>query len=40
MLRRLNVSNDYKSYMFCLLFLKRINDVVEEQHEGLFEKYI
>lgn len=32
-------SSDYKSYIFGLLFLKRINDVFEEQQETLFEKY-
>lgn len=32
-------SSDYKSYIFGLLFLKRINDVFEEQQEGLFEKH-
>lgn len=32
-------SSDYKSYIFGLLFLKRINDVFEEQQEVLFEKY-
>ena len=32
-------SSDYKSYIFGLLFLKRINDVFEEQQEALVEKY-
>ena len=32
-------SSDYKSYIFGLLFLKRINDVFEEQQEDLFEKH-
>lgn len=32
-------SSDYKSYIFGLLFLKRINDVFEEQQENLFEKH-
>lgn len=32
-------SSDYKSYIFGLLFLKRINDVFEEQQEALFEKH-
>jgi type I restriction enzyme M protein len=32
-------SSDYKSYIFGLLFLKRINDVFEEQQELLIEKY-
>lgn len=32
-------SSDYKSYIFGLLFLKRINDVFEEQQESLVEKY-
>lgn len=32
-------SSDYKSYIFGLLFLKRINDVFEEQQEVLIETY-
>lgn len=32
-------SSDYKSYIFGLLFLKRINDVFEEQQEALVGKY-
>lgn len=32
-------SSDYKSYIFGLLFLKRINDVFEEQQEDLFKKH-